>query len=321
VVNGSKSSWREVLSGVPQGSVLGPILFVIYINDLEEEVRTGQHVVMFADDTKVSQALKDPTSEDDFQATLTRLYRWSERWCMPFNVDKCHMVHMGRANAKRKYEMNGHQLKESVLERDVGVMVSNDLKPGQHCAKAARTANAVLNQIFKAFHYRDKVTFVQLYLQYVRPHLEFASPAWSPWAQADIEALERVQQRFVKAVSGLSGRTYEERLVELGLATLKARRAEADLVQTFKILKGIDDVCSDTWFSEVQNGRETRANTGGILLRQPRSRLELRRNFFSQRVVPEWNRLPLEMRECTSVKAFKSAIRRSTDQAAPARIP
>jgi len=318
VVNGKKSTWREVLSGVPQGSVLGPILFVIYINDLEKEVKGDQQVVMFADDTKVSQTLKDQNSPNDFQDTLNRLYGWSERWCMPFNVDKCHIVHVGRANPKKQYTMNGQPLNESQLERDVGVMISNDLKPGQHCAKAARTANAVLNQIFKAFHYRDRRTFVQLYLQYVRPHLEFASPAWSPWSQGDIDILEKVQQRAVKAVSGLAGRTYEERLRELGLTTLQARRAETDLVQTFKILRGFDDVRGEKWFSLVENGRATRANTGGLVLQQQRSRLDLRRHFFSQRVIKGWNQLSPETRNSTSVNAFKSAIRHPTNQAAPA---
>jgi len=85
-------------------------------------------------------------------------------------------------------------------------MIANDLKPGQHCAKAAGTATAVLNQILKAFHCRDKIMFIQLYAQYVRPHLEFASLAWSPWTQADINTL--VQQRAVMVVYGLTGVTY-----------------------------------------------------------------------------------------------------------------
>jgi len=156
-------------------------------------------------------------------------------------------------------------------------------------------------------------------LQHVRPHLEFASPAWSPWAQGEIDCLEKVQQRAVKAVSGLTGKTYEDRLEELGLTTLKARREESDLVQTFKIVKGIDDVKCEKWFSEIENGRPTRANTGGVILQQTRSRLDLRCHFFSQRVVQEWNRLPLDTRDSANVKAFKSALRRSTRQAAPAR--
>jgi len=318
VVNGKKSSWREVLSGVPQGSVLGPILFVIYINDLEKEVKQNQQVVLFADDTKVSQVLKDNASGDEFQDTMNKLFEWSQRWCMPFNVEKCHIVHVGRANPKKKYEMNGQPLTESLVERDVGVMITNDLKPSQHCAKAARTATAVLNQILRAFHYRDRKTFVQLYLQYVRPHLEFASPAWSPWNQGDIDCLEKVQQRAVTAVSGLTGRTYAERLTELGLSSLEDRRTEADMIQTFKILAGIDDVEREKWFRIVENGRTTRTNNGGITLQQQRSRLDLRRNFFSQRVVRTWNSLAPETRGSTSVKAFKCAIRRATNQAAPA---
>jgi len=87
---------------------------------------------------------------------------------MSFNVDKCHVMHMGRRNLQHEYKMEDKVLKETRLERDVGVMIDESMKPGEHCKKAARTAGAVLNQILKAFHYRDRKTFVGLYKQYVR---------------------------------------------------------------------------------------------------------------------------------------------------------
>ena len=112
----------------------------------------------------------------------------------------------------------------------------------QNSSSAAQTANAVLGQILRAFHFRDRHTFLDLYKQQVRPHLEFAVDAWSPRTMADIDCLERVQQKAVKAVSGLKGRTYEERLTEVGLLSLRDRRKETDMVQTFKIVRGIDVV-------------------------------------------------------------------------------
>jgi hypothetical protein len=97
------------------------------------------------------------------------------------------------------------------------------------CKKAAQTAGAVLGQIHRAFHYRDRFTYLSLYKQYVRPQLEFAAPAWSPWNRGDIACLEKVQERAVRAVSGLRGHTYSEKLAELGLPSLEMRRQEVCL--------------------------------------------------------------------------------------------
>jgi ribonuclease P/MRP protein subunit RPP40 len=108
--------------------------------------------------------------------------------------------------------MNNQQLATTEDERDIGVCVSKNLKPSAQCAQAARTAQTVLSQLTRAFHYRDRYIFKKLYVQYVRPHLEFAATAWSPWLEADKAGLEKIQQRAVAMVSGLKGKTYEERL-------------------------------------------------------------------------------------------------------------
>jgi len=196
-------------------------------------------------------------------------------------------------------------------------MISENLQPSDHCKKAARTAGAVLTQILRAFHYRDRHTYVRLYLQYVRPHLEFASPAWSPWKREDINCLEKVQEKAVKQVTGLTGRTYLERLAELGLTTLEERRAETDMVQTFKILKGIDDVDEKQWFERQDHTRVTRARQGTDVLKLQRADHEYRRQSFSQRAARGWNSLPESARACRNVGAFKAALRALRATAAP----
>jgi galactitol-specific phosphotransferase system IIB component len=220
IVSGKFSGWRRVLSGVPQGSMLGPILFNIFINDLDDAATIRQLFKKFADDTKVSQVIENQSDVQELQATLDRLCVWASTWGMKFNVEKCHVMQVGRHNSRADYTMNGIKLACTTKERDVGVIISDNLKQADQCKKAAQTASTVLAQIHRAFHYRDKVTYVGLYKQYVRPHLEFATPAWSPGNQGDIDVLEHVQERAVRAVSGLRGRTYSERLSELGLLTL-----------------------------------------------------------------------------------------------------
>jgi ribonuclease P/MRP protein subunit RPP40 len=157
---------------------------------------------------------------EDLQEALDTLSNWADRWGMEFNVNKCKVMHVGHNNEKHTYTMKGQQLAETEEERDIGVMVSRHLKPSAQCKNAARTAQTLLRQLTRAFHYRDRHVFLRLYIQYVRPHLEFCVPAWSPWLDGDKDCLERVQKRAVGMISGLAGRTYEDRLKELGIVTL-----------------------------------------------------------------------------------------------------
>lgn len=206
--------------------------------------------------------------------------------------------------------MSDIKLKTTDKERDIGVLVQPSLRPTAQCAEASRRANAVLGQISRSFHYRDRKTFVQLYKQYVRPHLEFSVPAWSPWTVADKDMLEKVQRRAVRMISGLQGSTYEERLLELGLLSLEDRRIQYDLVQSFKIIRGFDDVSPDTWFNLVGDNptRVTRHSNDPLNISRKNPRTEIRRNFFSNRVIDHWNVLPSELKSASSVFVFKKKV-------------
>jgi ribonucleases P/MRP protein subunit RPP40 len=151
--------------------VLGPLLFSIYINDLDNVATRNQLFIKFADDMKIGQVLDSPESTHQLQRTLDRLCEWANRWGMAFNMKKCHVMHVGRNNPRATYTMNGTQLQVTRSERDVGVIISDDLKQAEQCKKAAQTAGTVLGQIHRAFHYRDRHTYVGLYKQYMRPHL------------------------------------------------------------------------------------------------------------------------------------------------------
>jgi hypothetical protein len=180
VLDGEFSDWIAVLSGVPQGSVLGPLLFLLFINDLDLAASKVTAMSKFADDTKVGQQIVTDVDRVLLQSALDRLCVWASDWGMQFNVAKCKVMHFGRQNPRYVYAMSGQQLEVVDSGRDIGVTVSQTLKPSAQCAKAAGTARSVLGQIVRAFHYRDRTTFVKLYITYVRPHLEFCTPAWSP---------------------------------------------------------------------------------------------------------------------------------------------
>jgi hypothetical protein len=311
VLNGKCSTWAEVLSGVPQGSVLGPILFLIFINDLDMAAELITILKKFADDTKLGQTASTPEEREQLQQALDNLCEWAKRWGMEFNVKKCKVMHIGFNNPAQCYSMDNQQLGVTEEERDIGVSMTRNLKPSAQCAKAAKTAQTVLSQVSRAFHYRDRHVFLRLYMQYVRPHLEFAAAAWSPWLENDKNTLEKIQRRAISMISGLKSTTYEEKLKELGITTLEERRHQSDMVQTFKILHGYDRVNCDKLFVRAdQTNLTTRSATGPLNLRQQAARLEVRRNFFSIRVVEEWNKIPSTIKMASSVTSFKNRYKK-----------
>ncbi len=295
VLNGCSSCSVPVTLGVPQGSVLGPVLFAIYINDLDETIKNLASIILkFADDTKVGREIGKKEDAQQLQECLNRP-----------------VLHFGRSNPRHKYFMNGMELTTTSLEKDIGVLIAENAKPSAQCATAAMTANRALSNILRSFTYRDRSVLPKLYKQYVRPHLEFAIQSWAPWQSGEVEMLEKVQERMVRAVTALHGRSYEEKLAELGLETLESRRTRLDLIQAFKIIGGHDDVDHTLWFRIIPEHRlnPTRHTAGGLTLEMPASRLDTRRNFFSLRVVQSWNRLPIETRKATTVQQFKNRIR------------
>ena len=179
------------------------------------------------------------------------------------------------------------------------------------CAKAAKKANSVLGQLCRGVGYRDKDVFIDLYKTYVRPHLEYAVQAWSPWTMGDKEVLEAVQRRAVKAVSNLRGKTYEDRLRELNLESLEDRRKRGDLLQAYRVLTSKDNVDPTTWFTMYQPQEDTvrTRQSGGHLNIVPQQwNGEVRRNFWSVRVVEHWNSLPNTVKMASTVNMFKNSI-------------
>lgn len=310
-IQGQQSEDCDVDSGVPQGTVLGPVLFSVFIDDLEVEVEKRKLEVLikkFADDTKGAKVIKDDKDRDELQQALDILCEWADKWGMSFNVAKCKIMHVGKKNPGHEYFMNGEKIGTTDEERDIGVTINKNLKPTAQCVKAAGTATAKLNQIRKNFHYRDRHVFLRLYKQYVRPHLEFAVPAWSPWLKGDIETLEKVQEKAVKMVAGLESRDYEDRCRELGLDTLEKRREKQDMGLVFKMLseKGPNEI-----FTMASGTVRTRQATGTKNLVPKFARTDQRKFSFSVRTVERWNRLPDDVKQAANQEDFRKRLKNS----------
>ena len=306
-VNGSYSSWVHVLSGVPQGSVLGPLLFLLYVNDLPDWIKSS--IKMFADDTKLWSTISDVDDKQKLQDDLRKLNEWSDKWLLKCNPDKCRVMHVGH-NYPTEYYMEQDsklcKLIEVTEEKDLGVITTCDLKPARQCAEAAKKATAILRLIKRHFHDMNIPTFRILYKSFVRPHLEYCVQVWSPNLRKDIDCLERIQKRATKLVPELRHSTYDERLRRLGLTTLERRRLRGDLIETYKILTGKESIDSGNFFTLNEGLHNLRGHQ--YKLYKDRSHLNIRKFFFSQRVVDSWNKLPVHVVEAETVNCFKCRL-------------
>ena len=308
VLNGKQSDWCAVPCSVPQGSVLGPILFIIYINDIDGCIEDIIALLLkFADDTKVIKRISTVADNLALQDVINNLMAWAKKWQMSFNVGKCKILHLGNNNPQFVYNMEGVTLNVTSNQKDLGVFVDQSAKPSLQVSKAAQKANQVLGRLLRSFKCREKTTMVQLYKTFVRPHLEYAIQAWCPYTIKDIDTLEKVQKRFVRQITSLSG-TYEEKLLKIGLTSLRDRRTRGDCIETFKMLRGFTKVDKSTWltFLSREVGPQTRLSSDPLSLETKPARLDLRKHFFSVRIPPIWNALPLTIRQSTSVNQFKA---------------
>ena len=303
-VGSERSKEARVLSGIPQGSILGPILFTIYINDLPELLEST--VKIFADDTKIYNIT---SNSNVIQEDLNKLQEWCERWKLYLNVQKCKVLHVGKRNSQCEYAMKIkdeiYKLNISNSEKDLGVTFDCSLTFDAHIQRVVSKANQMIGVVKRAFTFLDKETFLKLYKAFVRPHVEYANVIWSPYLKRQSIAIEKIQRRATKILSECRDMTYGDRLRFLRLHSLKGRRIRGDLIQTFKILNEIEDVNTNTFFAFDQSNR-TRNFKGKIFIKYCRTN---RRKFsFAHRVANNWNSLPTNIKFAPSVNSFKNHI-------------
>ena len=249
------SNWKSVLRGVPQGSVLCPILFLIYINDLEDYISCK--VLKFGDDTKVFRKVANDTNKQSLQDDLEKLVKWSEKWQMLFNFGKCKCIHIEHGNMDEEYKMTNVVLGRSTQEKDLGVTFSADMKVSEQCGIAASKGNQILWLIRRTLTYKKKQLIVSMYKAIVKPNLEYCIQAWRPYRKKDIDKLERIQRKAIKMIPELKYLSYESRLLQYGLTTLETRRLRGDQIEVFKIVNGYEDVDRNMFF-KLKEGSRTR---------------------------------------------------------------
>ena len=214
---------------------------------------------------------------------------------------------MGTCIDNTNYTLHNFEIMKSQCERDLGVLVSGNLKPKEQCVAVRNKANRILGFISRSVSYRSEEVILKLYLALVRPHLDFAVQFWSPYYRMDIESLERIQRRMTKMIHNIRNLPYEDRLKKLNLHSLERRRVRGDMIEVYKWFNGINkgDISK---VLKLNNQDRTRSN--GYKLDKFRFRKEIGRNWFGNRVVDSWNGLPNSVVNAKTLDTFKSRLDR-----------
>ncbi|KFQ67381.1 hypothetical protein N335_06970, partial [Phaethon lepturus] len=231
-----------------------------------------------------------------------KLEEWTCVNLMRFNKAKCRVLHLGQGNPQYQYRLGDEGMESSPDEKDFRALVDENLDMSWQCALAALKANWILGCIQSSVASRSRDGILPLYSALVRPHLESCVQLWSPQHRRDLDLLERVQRRSTKMVREMEHRSCEDRLRELGLFGLEKRRLQGDFIAAFQYLKGAYRRDGNRLFSRACCDR-TRGN--GFKLKEGRFRLDIRKKFFTMRVVNLWHRLPREVVDSPSLGPFQ----------------
>ena len=302
VVEGKSSSWENVKSGIPQGTVLGPILFLIFVNDLTDDLTSMTK--LFADDTKVYREVNNREDASSLQKDVETLTTWSRVWQLPFNATKCKCMHFGKKNQQHKYKMNEHTLEEVEVEKDLGVIVDKNLKFHKHASFAVKKANTILGLIKRSFTVFDHKTLPKLFKAMVRPHLEYGNVVWRPHLKLHQQAIETIQKRATKLIRNIKDLPYSERLKDLNLPSLSYRRRRGDMLQTYKIISGKVNIDKNIFFQFSTTA--TRGHRYKIYKQRATKLPKIQ--SFSNGIVSEWNNLSAEVVDSKTTNEFKTRL-------------
>jgi len=301
------SDWVPVVSGVPQGSVLGPVLFIIFINDITE-ICCGQcKMNLFADDLKIYTSVPFGGTSLDLQNSLNRLAEWSTKWQLGINCSKCFVMRIGNFNhVLPEYNIGSVKLSVENKTSDLGIQIDNNLGFREHITKITSQAKSRIGILFRSFATRNIVFLRKAFITYVRPLLEYSTNVWNPHFIQDVDLLESVQRKFTKRIPELRNLPYLERLALLDLEPLELRRLRFDLVSYYNILNGISPVSECCLVSRSTIGT-TRSRCNYLVKLRKGSQTCLH-SFFNYQI-DCWNSLPLCVTESNSVCVFKKQLR------------
>ena len=308
-INNSLSPPLAVHSGVPQGSVIAPFLFLLFINGIADGPCSSQSVDirLFADDSKLFS-----NAPDDLQQAIDEADQWLSQRQLCLAPQKCAILKIKKASVtdSSQFYINSHSVKEVQQFRDLGILVSSDLKWSSHISSITHSASVTSYQFRKFIKSKNIWTWIQLYKTYIRPKLEFNTTIWSPFLLKDINKLESIQRKFTKFAfkkCSIPFENYKSRLYMINMLSLKSRRIFFDLILMYKIINNISDLTFDNYFQLIKTNYSLRSHSFQIKPKLYINSTQFQNSFFG-RIPSLWNSLPTEVVESTSLDSFKKLL-------------
>ena len=295
-INGEKSSPALVTSGVPQGTVLAPLLFLCYINNITQDVSCK--IKLYADDVLIYNTIASEVDCRNLQRDLNLLQDWAMTWKMCFNPSKCEFLRLTNKKniIKFQYSIQGNNIQEVHQVKYLGVTINNNLSWSAHTKIISSKANSVLGFLRRNFNRCPTKTKSALYLSLVRPILEYAVTVWAPYHRTDICQIEAIQRRAARFAMNCYDRhqSVTEMLHKLTWPTLESRRNHFKIIMMFKIINNMVHIQPDV---PITYARRTNTRGHHLKMQQPATRIDVYlHSFFPSTVEPfaiELNRLPL----------------------------
>ena len=317
LVNGTRGSLFDVKSGVPQGSVIGPLLFLVLISDIDKET-LSTFLSSFADDTRVAKGI---TSDDDVEALQSdrkTIYKWAQENNMEFNSPKFECLRYG-ANSDIKERTNytsssGDKIEVSEHVKDLGVLMSCTATFREHIDNVINNSNQLCGWVLRTFKTRQKLPMLTLWKSLIRSKLEYCCPLWSPTNISNIQGLEQLQRNFFRKISGIQNLSYWEQLKNLSMYSLERRRERYNIIYVWKIMEKQVPNFSQLNHSGIQeywNPRRGRYCTVPAINLRSSGRIQaIRNSSFGIRGPRLFNTLPAHIRNLSgcSVEAFKHSL-------------
>ena len=309
IVDGSRSTTSPVTSGVPQGSVLGPLLFLLFINDLPLVLDPSTKCRLFADDCLVYREINNTLDQVKLQEDLNALEKWSHQWGMRFNAKKCNIMTIARGKPLQKM----YQLDNTILDHVsscayLGVTISENLSWEEHTNITSKKANSRLGFMKRNLKGSPQSLKKMAYVSIIRSAMEYSAATWDPHLKKHKDSLERIQRRAARWICHDYGMTSSvtKMLEDLGLSTLEDRRRTARLTLMYKVIHGMVGVPPDELDLCPADTRTRSSHCWK--LHHHRATTSEHRHSFTTRTIPEWNRLPACAAEAGSVNEFKSQL-------------
>ena len=317
LLEGAQSSTTDVLSGVPQGSVIGPLLFLLYINDIGDDLTPGTKCRLFADDCLLYREIGDRESARVLQRNLDALQRWEEKWAMAFNPSKCTVLRIpaGGVVVAHDYKIHDQTLEVVRHQKYLGVTLSHNLKFNNHIDNIVSKARRQLGILRRNLYFCSKQAKEQAYFALVRPQVEYACSLWDPSGVTLINKLEQVQRQGIRFVSGNHRRevgVVTGLIHDHGWLSLQSRRKMARMNMMYKMHNNIVALDFNCFFKYKTSSTRSRHN---FTLQKEYCRNNIIKDSFFYRSVDDWNNLCLDTVNAPSIDIFRTELVREMERA------